>query len=66
MKKSMDPISDEDDVLTMTIRLASGKFESSISIPLLSDEQAKRRFVDTWLTLMAEGLKCQPVKKETP
>jgi hypothetical protein len=53
------PIDDRDDILTVTIKLASGKFESSISIPLFSDDEAKKRFVDTWLALMEAGLKCR-------
>lgn len=58
------PIADEDDVLTITMRLASGRFESSISIPLLSSKESQQRFVESWLDLMAAGLKCTP--KEAP
>lgn len=54
-------IEDKDDVLTVTMKLASGKFESSISVPLFADLNAKQRFIESWLDLMAAGLKCAQV-----
>jgi hypothetical protein len=52
------PVDDKDDILTVTMKLASGKFESSISVPLFADKEAKQRFVESWLDLMVAGLKC--------
>lgn len=52
------PVSDEDDVLTMSLSLKSGRFESTVSVPLRASEDDKRRFVDSWLNLMVAGLRC--------
>lgn len=49
---------DANDVLIMSLRLKSGRFESSIQIPLKSSEAAKRQFMERWLALMEAGLKC--------
>lgn len=54
----------EDDVLVMSLRLKSGRFESSISVPLFASEEDKRRFVDSWLALMEAGLRCTDIRKK--
>lgn len=48
------------DVLTIHLTLASKTFESTISIPLDASEEAKKAFIESWLNLMAVGLKCVP------
>jgi len=52
--KQMD---DKDDYLVVSIKLTSGKFDSSISIPLFADEDAKKAFIDAWLVLIEAGIK---------
>ncbi len=59
-------IDDDDDELQMTVKLKSGRFESSISIPLMSPDEAKREFIDQWMTLMIAGLRCSPKRGELP
>jgi len=49
---------DEGDSLIVTVRLASGRFESTIQIPLMANDVDKKRFVESWLDLMAAGVKC--------
>lgn len=50
---------DEDDILIISLRLKSGRFESEISVPLFAAEADKRRFIDAWLGLMEAGLQCR-------
>lgn len=45
--------------MNIKLWLDSGKFESSIRIPLMASEAAKKEFVDSWLMLMEAGLKCR-------
>ncbi len=53
-----EAVKDEDDVLIMSLRLASGKFESSIQVPLHASDEEKKAFIDSWLTVMEAGLRC--------
>jgi hypothetical protein len=57
-------MSDADDVLIIEMKLLSGRFSSSIQIPLLSSNDAKREFVAQWLKLMEVGLRCNPSKEK--
>ncbi len=50
-------VTDEDDSLIVTVRLASGRFESRIEIPLYCTKEERERFVDSWFDLMMAGLK---------
>lgn len=53
-----DPeIKDEDDSLIMSIRLKSGRFESSIEVPLYATNEERKAFVAQWLNLMEAGIK---------
>lgn len=54
---------DEDDILIMSLRLKSNKFESTIQIPLNSSEESRKNFIESWLNLMEMGLKCSPNKR---
>jgi hypothetical protein len=58
MKQPVKEIEEKDDMLIMSVRLASGRFESSIQVPLFATEDEKREFVDQWCGLMLAGLKC--------
>jgi hypothetical protein len=62
-QEKQDGIKEEDDVLIMHLKLASGRFESSIQIPLHSADEDKKKFVEAWLSLMEMGLKCSPNRK---
>jgi hypothetical protein len=53
-----EAVAEEDDVLIMSLHLKSGRFESRIEIPLISSDEAKQGFIESWLSLMAAGLKC--------
>jgi hypothetical protein len=52
------PVGEKDDVLIMSIRLASGRFESSIQVPLFASKEEREEFVAQWLNLMEAGLRC--------
>ena len=56
---------DNEEVLVITARLKSGRFESSIQIPLMSSsKQEQDVFVESWLALMAAGIKCGSARKK--
>jgi hypothetical protein len=40
----------------MSVELKSGRFSSSIEIPLFATDDAKKAFIDSWLSLMEAGL----------
>jgi len=46
------------EVVVMTVRLKSGRFESSVELPLNCSDAEKKRFVESWLALMSAGLQC--------
>lgn len=48
----------EDDSIILSIRLASGRFESSIQVPLFVTDEERAQFVDNWLNMMEAGIKC--------
>lgn len=50
-------IDDKDDVVIVSIQLKSGKFNSTIQVPLYATEERKREFVESWLSLMGMALK---------
>lgn len=62
MAKTVPSIADDDDVLIVTARLRSGRFESSIQVPLMAPDEEKHRFIDAWMTLMEAGVRCGPKK----
>lgn len=49
---------EEDDSLILSVRLASGRFESSIQVPLFATDAEKEAFVDAWMKLMEAGVRC--------
>jgi hypothetical protein len=51
-----EPIAPENDTLIMSVELKSGRFSSSIEIPLFATDDAKKTFIDSWLNLMEAGL----------
>lgn len=56
-------IEPEDDTVIMSIKLRSGRFESSIEVPLFATEEEKKEFVEKWLDLMAVGIKIGSIRK---
>lgn len=61
---SSEEVKDEDDVLIVSCRLKSNRFESTIQIPLFAPDDDKKQFVEAWLNLMEVGLRCLPRKAE--
>lgn len=51
-------IAQEDDSIIMSIKLKSGRFESSIEVPLFATDEERKEFVNQWLNLMEAGLRC--------
>lgn len=51
-------IEEKDDSIILSVRLASGRFESSIQVPLFATDAEKEAFVGAWLKLMEAGIKC--------
>jgi len=58
-----DEVKDEEDILIISLRLKSNRFESTIQIPLFAPDEQKKDFVEAWLNLMEMGLKCSPKGK---
>lgn len=56
--KPKPPFDDKDDSVILSVRLASGRFESSIQVPLFASDDEKQTFVEAWLKLMEAGIKC--------
>lgn len=48
-------IPEADDVLILSVRLKSGKFESSLQVPLFAGTDAKQDAVDKWLAMIRFG-----------
>lgn len=48
---------DVTDVVVLSVRLKSGRFESSLSVPLYAGKEAKKSAVDQWLGLIEFALK---------
>ncbi len=55
---SGEDVEEKDDTLIISVKLASGRFESTIHCPLFCSNEDRKRFVDSWLDLMAAGIKC--------
>ena len=53
---SAETITDETDSVIVDVRLRSGKFHSTIEVPLLCSKPQRDAFVEAWLNLMAVGL----------
>ena len=64
MVKRVADMSEEIEVVVASIHLKSGRFQSSVELPLNCSETEKRRFIEAWLALMAAGLKCVPPQQE--
>ena len=43
--------------MNVKVWLTSGRFESSISVPLMASDDERRRFIDAWCDLMIAGVK---------
>lgn len=52
------PVPEEEDALIMSIKLRSGRFESSISVPLFTTDAERQAFVESWFKMMEAGIKC--------
>ncbi len=57
MDKSSPADQSKPDSIILSVRLRSGKFESSIEIPMYSTPAEMREFATTWLQLMDQGIK---------
>jgi hypothetical protein len=51
------PDHDEVDVLEVRIRLRSGRFESSIEVPLKGTKAQREEFIESWFKLMESGIR---------
>lgn len=49
---------DQADAVIVTVRLRSGRFESSIEVPLFCSKGERDAFVEAWLLLMVAGINC--------
>lgn len=63
-KEEHDQMVDENDTIIMSIKLRSGRFESLIEVPLYSDDQDKKNFIEQWLLMMEAGLKIGRANRE--
>jgi hypothetical protein len=52
-----DPKPEKQDSIIMSVRLRSGKFESSIEVPMYATPDEMREFAMAWLKLMEYGIK---------
>jgi hypothetical protein len=43
--------------LNVKVWLTSGKFESSISVPLFASQEQRDEFVDAWFEMMIRGIR---------
>jgi hypothetical protein len=50
-------MTDKPDSIIMSVRLRSGKFESSIEVPMYATPSEMKEFVMAWLQLMEHGIK---------
>lgn len=58
-------VAEKNDVLIVSLRLESGRFESTVRVPLFAKYEDKQEFVDRWLLLMESVLKCGSRKNAT-
>jgi hypothetical protein len=56
LSKTVKPESDDDAVI-LSVALVSGRFESSITVPLHCTDAERKGFIDAWLNLMDAGVK---------
>lgn len=52
----MKPSEPEEEVAVLSVRLRSGNFESSVSIPLNASKEVKDKAVGQWLKMIAFAL----------
>jgi hypothetical protein len=55
--------SGEADAVELSVRLVSGHFESSITVPLTATPEERKAFVDAWCGLMEAGIKVGSAKR---
>lgn len=56
---------DSDDALIVTVKLESGRFDSTIRVPLFATAEQRDKFIGAWFKLMEEGIKMGvPDRKE--
>ncbi len=58
LKTAAQEIKEVDDMVILSVRLASGRFEGSIQIPLTCTESERNQFVISWMKMMEAGIKC--------
>jgi len=52
------PEEEKGDALILSVKLLSGRFDSSIQVPLKCTDEERKAFVDAWLVLIEAGVKC--------
>ena len=57
-------IAEEDDVIILSVRLRSNRFEGSIQMPLFASDEERAVFVDSWFKMMEAGLRCGRSRRE--
>lgn len=55
---------DDSDTLVMSVKLRSGRFESTIEVPLFASENEAKAFVEQWMELMKMGLSLGKANRE--
>jgi hypothetical protein len=58
LKTVAQEIEDAADMIILSIRLKSGRFEGSIQVPMNCTEEERQQFVESWFKMMEAGLKC--------
>ena len=56
-KWAKPPVTDENDAIILSCRLKSGKFESSIEVPMYASQEEMNEFALRWLSMMDAGIK---------
>lgn len=57
-------IPEDGDSIILSVKLRSGRFESSIEVPLYASDEEKKEFVAQWLNLMEAGVKIGRANRE--
>lgn len=58
LRAAKDQPDEKEDSVILSVRLASGRFESSIQVPLFCTDTERQHFVEAWLKMMEAGIKC--------
>ena len=56
-KYEQPPVNDDNDAIILSCRLKSGKYESSIEVPLYATKEEMNEFTLRWLSMMDAGIK---------